>query len=1695
MRSPQPGVPIVTPTRTEPDTTTSRPVPEPEHFQAKHAYPGTAVGNISIIQNQDGSSQNDVSVVIPTAMTDAQRAAYQFHSQVEQKKVVNGGSSQQPKQSMEVTSEPFLTSAALDQRERANGAVTKLQTLLLNIFEAEDQLQPDTSGAQSSKATRYFQVEYGADIERPILNRTVQIELDMGLQKVVNNNRFASIDVEQLGRVMKLCENAINTASSTNCRIDEDTSQDVDEWSTRIDICDQGLVACRSLLRITTAGREEKQLYSEDTLRNLLNLVAHIVESFVIPLAEMRSDAGDVFKIASTQHKRLLPVLTHCAKVLRLLGDLLFMTDVDESAINTAEDVCKTLVFVENATSEKDSALGTQKFETIRLAAMDVVSKVFARYTEQRQSIFDDILTSLEKLPVSRQSARQFKMVDAKPIQLVSALMMRLVQTSATRSQPREHRPIERGADMSMESEDSESDADGESDDDSDDSRVKKTKRKQKKSSKTSLDAEGDLQNLAVPLYESALKDAYYMINYLLQRAMTSTKTGDTPYRNLLDIFIEDFLSVLGNTDWPAAELILRALLARLLEIGNTKTSSAPSKSMALELLGSMATRITGVRLEAQQAAKHIPTVESELTGRLIELHEGILADELTAADLLGFDGPYRAVLEFLSFRTTSDPELQTAMGYHTMQWSKMIIDDKTPSQSSLEVGKRLAHMIMDPHWLESEYEFHQVSAEEARFSSLLITLSLPFCRAFNLIFTKLLNSMAGDQASLRSKSLKSIEQLLEMDPTMLDRNQFVMNNIIKCLADPSTQVRDSALGLISKCLSLRPRMDSEVYDRIVQRTNDANVHVRKRAMKMLKDIYLRHDAFSMRSKIADALIQRIVDMDDTVVELARLTFEDIWMTPFHTSSSSDGDNVRAKIRLQEQTALIVNTVNRRSDNAENVLSELIQGVLSPEKSKFAQANFKVCSQMVKTMFEAMIDPAELPGNPSQQSVLQTLTVFSAASARLFTPDQLRNLQPYVKNLSNDDSLPVYRSAVVILRHTLPYMRDLNKDFLADVQTSLITHFQKLPKAELEEVAACLWMLDGELKNTAKLVRIVASVLLGIKKSSNVAINEGNASRVQRLVTIAGCFVKAFNLDADLQAADSFIRKTFPEFKGHSVASLAVDIICPFTSPKQTGRFREAALECVAMICHAWPSQLMRADVCSAFELAFDSDDRQLVFILVAGLKEFFAAGDKPGGDGGVSIELGGGIATGEERLGNTYVATDRDGAATSIAQRFLKSILRVAIASADELALSAAQVVASINRQGLVHPKESGPCFVALETCPDNKIANTAFQEHRALYHKHETMFEKENMRSIQQAYEYQRDVIHDTLGYVGSPPAAKLHMFWEVLKTGTAKPRKKFLSGVCTKLNFDPSKLDTTGVLPAQVDLTRFCTENLAFFDYGKLDELQHLTAALEKVVSDTGTGVAHAIEVEILRLKIGDQAMQDAGDILQGNIAVTDLSQPLLATPVLPVQPTVDPARLRHLTVCAQSLLLLWDLRTYLRKLWNLSKPAATRGRPPAGGKGDAAAAVVRAPQRIPNFAPLTERFLSRTVEIVAALTSEDKQKALCAQFAELMAVDHELKVGDGNADDDAGSSSMFDAPTTMAGANEDGGYETPSEGAAGSVRSASAGPGSAKKGKKRKSIGDSANNTPRKRGRPVGSGEVGKARRKSRELEDESVERWD
>ena len=891
------------------------------------------------------------------------------------------------------------------------------------------------------------------------------------------------------------------------------------------------------------------------------------------------------------------------------------------------------------------------------------------------------------------------------------------------------------------------------------------------------------------------------------------------------------------------------------------------------------------------------------------------------------------------------------------------------------------------------------LSINQCRIAYALTILSMGFCRQSDYILKILLDSITSEQITVRTRSLKSVDKILEGDPSVLDRTRNVKILIVNCANDGSSMVRDSALTLIGKCINLRPDFEQEFLRHILRLADDPTPGVRRRSIKLLKHIYLRNCDKTVKIAIGETILHRAKDLDAGISDLARQTFEDIWLSPFWTVPDLADASAQSKVDLRNQTGLIVGTL-RRGDNVAADLIHVLQGVLS-NNVKNAAGNFKVCKSLVASAFDIMIDDSPDEGRLEQRHLLLTLTVFATANSRLFTPDQLESLQPYIANLSGKDDLEIFRFIVIVFRCVLPVQSNVQHGLLRDIQKALLQSISKLGKAELNEVADCLWTINGSLHNPEMLLRLILSVLKNLHNMKDKLFTNpdqiDDLKRVKKYIQIAGCFGKHCDFEVHIQTFQS----SLTWWRGQCIAGLIVDSITPFTTRAHPLSLRAEAFDSVGLICQSWPYQFTQENISTAFQDVLRAGEPELQNILLVSFRDFFARIDRQAKEKGREASD---VVDGKpgERLGGSMTANEGDGASALIAQRFLKDILVIALASQDASALAATQVIASINRQGLVHPKESGPALVALETSINPMIANVAFQEHRLLHQQHESMFEREYMRAIQEAFRYQKEIVRDTLGYTVGPYTSKLHATFEIVKTSKGKYQKKFLSNFCSKINFDVAKIDVSDNPPNVLQFSRFLTENLAFFEYGRLDELLHTIVCMERIVADTGSGTAHSISTEVFNITV-ELAPSGPGVPQEQNLATV-------------TKPPVDSLRLRQLTTASIILSCLWDSRTYLRRLYGLSGSQHKRESKTKPTAKD----LNKAPSRAQGITG--DKLVASIAEKVNSLSSEVSMMQQCKDFVELLSVDSEIKVaaeGDENTERPETPSGDDEQDTSMSG----------------------------------------------------------------------------
>ncbi|KUI68360.1 Protein rad9 [Cytospora mali] len=1519
--------------------------------------------------------------------------------------------------------------ASRDQKQRADAAFHQLRRCFMEMFDAEE----NVTATQSDSNPLVFLNSH----QEPTMTATAHQKLQPLLQSAISLGCFVHIPVDELLRLQRLSDGALRQVQDIDLKVDEGWGEsDAQIWAQQLQNVDTALRAARTVLRIMSAGREDKQIYSEELIQGCLNIFREVTDSIIVPLTEKvrrygiikeenkgskdkKDGSKDLFERLIPHRKTAQTIFTSFTRLYSVLTTLLSSIELSESVVTALETISSNLIFVENASTDRDSVVGVQKFDGIRLVAMDMLSQIFLKNPQSRNGIVDDILLQLEKVPQTKQKARQFKLSDGRSIQPVSALVLRLIQTSAGKAT--EVKGAQSKLLRSLE---------GKEEDGGADDRGLTAVRD------LSIQDEGqaaiqhgrsvsELQSISSPLADTTRNNAAHVINFMVGRAAKSTKTGESPFRRILENFLEDLITCLDSPDWPASELLLRLLMGTMMNIVDGERTAAPAKNMALEILGSMGAAISKLRSLVRRSANSLDAVEaSELGTYLSDLATSALDLRSRPEQLLSWSGPYRANLEYIDQRSSEDPHLSSAVSFLITDWASKVgasydtfeADDDERDREFGRLAYRLRMMVEDRRWLSTEYSFAEVSPTLAKLSYHIILIRSQFCESYRHILNILLRFMTTDQATVRSKSLKSVNDVLETDPTILDGDSTFIHLILQCSNDSSPQVRDSALGLVGKCIDMRPALEDKMVPTVVDRFIDSGVGVRKRAMKLARDIYLRNPDKGIRSTIANGLLHRVQDPDEGVREVARQMIEEIWISPYYSAEGS----ATYKTSLADHVALMIQTV--KHGNVTPVLDKVFQTILGSKET-----NFRVGQVLVASMFELVDNP------DSERDALQLLMTFAKADPRLFTFEQIKLLQPKVASIASNEDLATSRAVVVIYRRVLPQLSRVYEQFLTDIRNALLPTIAKVTRALLDDVVACLWIISGLLGSTEQLSRLTLSSMQGIQKvrasTKGRPLDEKMMRMFDRYALIVGMVGKHCDLESKLES----FKAAFPALKGSTVSKLMVDVVIPFASPSQPLDARKSALDAVGLICQSWPRNYVSANVYTTFQQVFEEQTPELESMILRSLKEFLFTEEKrselAASEGDVKAE------TGEKRNLKVMGGTTYDDVSSATTQRFLREITRIALATQDEHAFVAVEVLASINRQGLVHPKETGVTLITLETSSVPKISELAFHEHRALHDKYETVLEREYAKAVQSAFAYQRDIVHDPRGATIEPFTSKLHLMMEVLKSSKAKNRTKFLDKLCAQVDFEPAKLDTLGSMPTHVQFSQFVIENLAFFDYVTVSELLGIVTAMEKLVTGTGASIAQAIEADIFQVTMDMVSHGQAGPDGQDG--------PVFAPP----PPPIDIKRLRQLTAGSMILQSMWEARSYLRRQYNL-------GTSRRDGKLKAAAKEKESLKPVKIQTITGDKFWEDITSIMGSLSSQERMMEQCRSFVDLLNVDREFKVTE--EDDEMNG----DEPSTPSGDELD----EDADAGRGRKRKSNSTPGSGRKKRARSS------SQPRKRGRP-------------------------
>eukprot|EP00742_Colponemidia_sp_Colp-10_P010652 GILJ01011719.1.p1 GENE.GILJ01011719.1~~GILJ01011719.1.p1 ORF type:complete len:1804 (-),score=314.35 GILJ01011719.1:286-5187(-) len=560
---------------------------------------------------------------------------------------------------------------------------------------------------------------------------------------------------------------------------------------------------------------------------------------------------------------------------------------------------------------------------------------------------------------------------------------------------------------------------------------------------------------------------------------------------------------------------------------------------------------------------------------------------------------------------------------------------------------------------------------------------------SFKQLQTHILNQLNENQATLRAKALKSLASVVEADPLAL--GEVVVQSAVRGrFLDQSISVREAAVDLVGKFVLYRPEFALQYHEMILERILDKGTSVRKRVVKILRDIALQQPDHPRMTEICIALVKRVNDTEG-VKELVMKTFQQLWFSSFESK-----EDVKRRSR---QIAQMVEKVPT-NDWLVSLLAEILSSKEKEKKEQETAQYQSICSQLCTSWIEQFI---ELPLN-DQLPIMKTLRMFCEASAALLS-NHCMTLLPYVKADQNTKEESILIQHVCgILEKTLPLLQRPNADRFKETESDLCSLVVKQGTTVLHSAVKCLSVLVHHVTHrTAPLESLLNKFLTYLEQFlkkwiTSEPIPANHKPNVFRSLFALGLLCRYHDFD-DSSNQTSTVDRLFQIYRKLLVV-------------KDT-EVRKRALQGLGFLLIRAPRLLLECD--AIFPSIFDSSaPSQLRCQLVLSFSELLED---------MYNKMQCNTPTENPTASNNTQAAEEAtdvGIVTGIMQQYLEHLLELTMDVDLELRTNALNTVRLLLVQGLVNPIQCVAQLIALQSDPSSLIRDVSLRALTSVFEKH---------------------------------------------------------------------------------------------------------------------------------------------------------------------------------------------------------------------------------------------------------------------------------------------------------------------------------------------------------------------------------------
>ncbi|XP_078574210.1 nipped-B-like protein A isoform X2 [Branchiostoma floridae x Branchiostoma japonicum] len=1295
--------------------------------------------------------------------------------------------------------------------------------------------------------------------------------------------------------------------------------------------------SCLTALFITTSAKMPKQVFIEDTIERLVMYAKFHLQNTIYPEFDpvyRTPDNKDGIVWNSrmkrahhkgARHKSVVSLYNKLCEIVSLLAELLEVEMMTDTVILQVSSLATTPFFVENVSE-------------LQLSALKLVMAVFSRYDKHRQLILEDIFASLAKLPSSKRNLRSYRLNSEDNIQMVTALVLSLIQCVVTLPEP-EH------VDSTQTNKDPE-----------------KTK-EDKKSKESKMDDDV----LIASSYETAMRTAQNFLSIFLKKC---TSKEEEDYRPLFENFVQDLLATVNKPEWPAAELLLSLLGRLLVHHFSNRSTEMSLRVSSLDYLGMVAARLRKDAVSSELDQDTLDAVMDEINSVSESESVPVEKDEPTSPAFPDGDQTQtfqRAMLDYLAENSDTDPALHFARQFYIAQWyrdstaqiersikglkskgaeddSDNEVEEEDEDEDEDDGGVKKQNMVEPVSSVDvmqaadSRKKFlltmvqascgplgtlrtrhSNLSYENACVIARYLASQRPFSQSFDIYLQQILRVLSENAIAVRTRAMKCLTAVVAVDPGILARADM-QKGVHGRFMDQSTSVREAALELVGKFVLLRTELIPQYYDMIIERILDTGISVRKRVIKILRDICLEVPDFTKVTEMCVKMIRRVND-EEGIKKLVNDVFQQMWFSPV---KSSDEESLFRKV------INITDVVDACKETGYDWFEQLLSNLLKAEENASYKPASKACVQITDCLVQNVLSleekTAETVENRTSShrlvSSLQTLYLFSKVRPELLV-DHAMTLQPYLSTqCSTQGDYLVLHNVARILQLVVPLMEHPSEVFLASLEEDLMKLIIKHGMMILQACVSCLAAVVNNVTHNIRLVwdcfQKYFGVLGKLKQEYSMdpesqALQQNRPTLLRSLFTV-GLLCKHFDFDRKM--------------KGHTkvcIKDKVFEVLMYFMDHPDEA-VQHKALTGIGFLSIQHPDLMMGSQMTKMYhKLLMENSSVKLKCQVLRNLQNYLTEED-------AKLRVADAEWSKNAKKEDLKEMGDvSSGMGSSIMQIYLKHVMETFFHSETSVRMAALHVIVLVLKQGLVHPVQCVPYLVAMGTDQEMMVRNKADQQLSEIDHKYSGFIHMKALAGIKMSFKLQQIaqqngdcIVRGMREDENRSPTALCSHLYSLVRCNRQHRRALLLS--LLKL-FD----DET----CQLDILLYVADNLACFPYATQDEPLFIIHHVDIILSVTGANVLQSFREALHPTKKATNQSEGADDE-PGSPILPMVDDDDLEEDQLLAQFPSDPKALLDCCIQAHGCILLLMLKQYLKDLYGFTDSKCHRYSPTEAAK---------------------------------------------------------------------------------------------------------------------------------------------------------------